>query len=102
MAIGAAIATRDRLAAARSVAISAPIEERSEAARTIWETYVERHVWIWDYDVPDLIEDAEALGRLLAAGDLGDVVEEVRTGIDSDSPQIQGNALRVLSRVNPD
>ena len=97
-----AVAERDPLAAARSVPVSAPADERRAAALSIWETYLELHVWIWDFGTPDLLQDANALGRLLDAGDLDDLIEEVRRGIDDESPQVQGNALRVLSRVNPD
>ena len=97
-----AIAERDPLAAARSVPVSAPAEERRAAALSIWQTYLELRVWIWDFGTPDLLQDANALGHLLEAGDLDDLVEEVKQGIDHESPQVQGNALRVLSRVNPD
>jgi energy-coupling factor transporter ATP-binding protein EcfA2 len=98
----AAVAERDRLGAARSVPASAPAVERREAARTIWETYVRLGVWIWNYGSPDLLQDANALAHLLQAGDLDDLLAEIRRQIDDPSPQVQGNALRVLSRVNPD
>lgn len=97
-----AVAERDPLAAARSVPVSAPADERRAAALSIWETYLELRVWIWGFGTPDLLQDANALGRLLEAGDLDDLVEEARRSIDHESPQVQGNALRVLSRVNPD
>jgi hypothetical protein len=96
------VAARDPLAAARSVPSTASLEERQAAARTIGQTYCQWGIWIWDYDVPDLIEDAEALGRLLRTDGLEAVVEEVRHGIEDSSAQTQGNAIRVLSRVNPE
>jgi energy-coupling factor transporter ATP-binding protein EcfA2 len=96
------VASRDPLAAARSVPATAPHGERESAARAIWGTYCEHKVWIWDYDVPELVEDAEALGRLLQTDALEGTVEQIRQGIDDASPQIQGNALRVLSRVKPE
>jgi energy-coupling factor transporter ATP-binding protein EcfA2 len=97
----AAVRERDPLAAARAVPASTSHDERRDAARLIWSTYCERKVWAWGYDSPDLLDDAEALGRLLRTEDMRDVVEEVRRGIDDESAQIQGNAVRVLSRVAP-
>lgn len=97
-----AIAERDPLQAARGVPSDAAEDERRAAAELIWRTYCEWRIWIWDYDAPDLIEDAEVLGRLLRTGGLEDVIADVRSGISNDSPQIQGNAIRVLSRVDPE
>jgi hypothetical protein len=93
----AAIRERDILQWARAVPETAPIEERREAALKIWRTYVEWRIWIWDYDRPDLIQDGRALARHLHAGALEDVIEEIRVGLDDESPQVQGNAIRVLS-----
>jgi len=103
----AAVRERDPLAAARGVSTSADDaladrDERRQAAEVIWSTYCERKVWIWDYEAPDLLEDSEALGRLLRAAGMEDMVEEVRRGIEDPSAQIQGNAIRVLSRVEPE
>lgn len=96
-----AVRERDPLQAARGVPAEADLAERAAAAELIWRTYCAWRIWIWDYDAPDLIEDAEVLGRLLLTEGLEDVIDEVRRGLDDPSPQIQGNSLRVLSRVNP-
>lgn len=96
-----AISQRDPLAAARSTPSTAPVEERKAAAETIWRTYFELKIWIWDYRVPDLLEDSEALGRLLQSEDLHGLHDEIQSSIDDSSPQVQGNAIRVLSRADP-
>lgn len=98
----AATAERDPLAAARAVPPTESLEERELASRMIWSTYCNIRVWIWDYETPDLIEDAEALARLLRTDGMADLVEEVRAGIEDASPRVQGNAIRVLSGVKPD
>jgi hypothetical protein len=98
----AAVGERDPVTAARSVPNAAPLAERRQAAQQIWETYRQWRIWIWDYDRPDLVEDAEALGRLLNGAGMGDEVQAVRAGLHDDSAQVQGNAVRVLSRVNPE
>jgi SIR2-like domain len=96
-----AVGDRDPLAAARATPESADLAEREAAARLLWETYLERQVWMWDYDVPGLAEDSEALGRLLRSGGLDELLTEVRRAGHQGTDQDQGNAIRVLSRVNP-
>jgi hypothetical protein len=93
-----AIKLRDELQWARTVPEDAPVAERREAAGLIWDTYVDWEIWIWDYQVPDLIQDATALGRHLRAGGLDELVQEIRRCIiEAESPQTRGNAVRVLS-----
>jgi energy-coupling factor transporter ATP-binding protein EcfA2 len=92
-----AVGERDPLAAARSVPSSAPVEQRRSAAETIWETYLGLRIWMWDFGRPELLNDAAALGRLLGAGELDDLIERLRADIDHESPEVQGNAIRVLS-----
>jgi len=96
-----AVRERDRLQAARGVSLDAAVEERRAAAELLWACYAEWRIWMWDYDAPDLIEDAEVLGRLLRGGSLDDLIEEIRTSIyENPSEQVQGNAIRVLSLAN--
>ena len=97
-----AIAGRDPLAAARSVPITAPARERRAAAGTIWERYVQLGIWMWDFGVRDLLNDAAALGRLLAAGEADDLIAEIKGRIDDDSPEVQGNAIRALGFAHAD
>ena len=97
-----AVAERDALAAARSVPASALAEERGEAARTIWETYLQLGIWMWKFETPELLNDAAALARLLAAGDQEEMVGTIRQAVEDESPEVQGNAIRVLSFADPD
>ena len=90
-----AVSARDPLAGARATPAGAGKGERENAALLIWRTYVAWRIWIWDYAEPALVDDAHCLARLLRT-DLPEVLEEVRQGIDDPSPQVQGNALRVL------
>jgi hypothetical protein len=93
----AAIHDHDPLAAARSVPDDAPLEERLEAARLIWDTYCERHIWIWDYRTPSLVEDADVLARLLRTEGLADLREQLLVAARESEGEIRGNAFRVLS-----
>ena len=93
----AALADRDPMHVARTTPSSAPPEVRRAAAGRLWRTYTEWEIWIYNYDVPRLINDAAAVARLIRAGGLDDLVAEIRAGIDHKSPQVHGNALRVLS-----
>jgi hypothetical protein len=97
-----AVRDRDPLAAARATPESADLAERQAAAKLLWQTYLERQLWMWDYDVPGLAEDSEALGRLLRTDGLDELLSEVREAVHNGTDQDQGNAIRVLSRVNPD
>ena len=97
-----AVRDRDPLAAARATPVSADLAERRAAARLLWDTYVDRQVWMWDYDVPGLAEDSEALGQLLRGEGMDDMLAEIRRAVNHGSAQDQGNAVRVLSRVNPE
>ncbi|MGN6869283.1 MAG: SIR2 family protein [Solirubrobacteraceae bacterium] len=97
-----AVSERDRLAGARATPATADLDERRAAAELLWQTYRERQVWMWDYRVPGLADDAEALGRLLRGDGLHDLRSEVRAVIDSGTAEDQGNAIRVLARVNPE
>jgi hypothetical protein len=94
-----AIKPRDPLQWARSVPSSAPLHERREAAELIWNTYLDWQIWIWDRDLPDVTDDATALTRHLRGGGLDDLIERIRSDLDHPSAQVQGNALRVLSRA---
>ena len=98
----AAIAERDKLAAARMVPLSAGVAERRDAALTLWRTYVQSRVWMHNFDAPRLLQDAEATGRLLRQGDLPDVVDEVLGGIHHASPQVRSNAIEVLADAKLD
>lgn len=97
-----AVGARDPLAAARATPGSAEPGERRAAARLLWGTYLERQVWMWDYDVPGLAEDSEAFGRLLRGEGVEEMLDVVRQALHHGSTQDQGNAIRVLSRVNPE
>lgn len=50
-----------------------------------------------DYGTPRLLQDSEAIGRLLRSGDLPDVVDEVLGGIHHESPQVRSNAIEALA-----
>jgi hypothetical protein len=93
---------RDELAAARCTPSSAESVERLNAAQVIWRTYCDFKVWIWEYGAPEILNSAESIGRLLRTDGMDEITAEVRAGIDDESPQVQGNAIRVLSLVNPD
>ena len=54
------------------------------------------------FGVPDLLNDAAALGRLLAAGEADDLIAEIKGRIDDDSPEVQGNAIRALGFAHAD
>src|SRR5215216_2415960 len=93
----AAIKSRDRLQWARGLPRDANLEERRAAAALIWDTYLDWKIWLWNYDLPALIQDAAALGRLLRTYGLGDIVDRVSEGLEHPSPQVQGNAIKALA-----
>jgi hypothetical protein len=95
-----ALTERDPLAAARAVPPDAPLDERRQAARLIWSTYVEWRVWIWGWsDMPTLMDDAVALARLLMTEGLGEERAEIMAAAESPVREIRGNAFRVLSLI---
>lgn len=94
-----AVAARDPLAAARSTPADATEDERAAAVDLLWNVYEEWGVWNWDRDVPDLVEDAEVLARLLRAESHGAQVAKLRRLIHEGDYVQQGNAIRVLARV---
>jgi hypothetical protein len=98
----AAIAGRDRLAAARMVPPTAEVAERREAARTLWGTYLESRVWMHNHEAPRLLQDAEAMGRLLRRGDMPDVVDDLLGAVHHPSPQVRSNAIEVLAYAELD
>jgi hypothetical protein len=73
----AAIRERDEMQWARTVPAE-PLEERREAAEWLWSRYVDWRVWIWNYELPDIVQDATALARHLRAGGLDDLVATIR------------------------
>ncbi|MFP5387842.1 MAG: NACHT domain-containing protein [Thermoleophilia bacterium] len=93
-----AIKPRDPLGWARAVPPGAEYPERREAALLLWQTYRRWKIWLWEREEPDVLQGVASLTRHLSAGDLGDVIEEIRRCLDDPSPQVQGNAVRVLSR----
>jgi hypothetical protein len=92
-----AVAQRDTVAAARTTPTSASHEEREAAARALWRRYVDWGVWMWDHDLPEIAEDARALGRLLAVGDLPELVDELKGAMRGSQLDALGNAIAVLS-----
>lgn len=96
----APIQERDPLLVAYATALSAPVELRAGAARRIWDHAVESGIWIWDYDLPEVVEGRRALGRLLAGGGLDELGDEIREAIDSPEMHLQGNAIRVLASAS--
>jgi hypothetical protein len=96
-----AVGRRDALAAVRSTPSDADSTERAAAVTLLWRAYQEWGVWIWDRSVPDLVEDAEVIARLLRQDPDGAQVAELRQVLrDGDEVQ-QGNAVRVLAGVAP-
>ena len=93
----APIQERDPLLVAHATPPDAPVELRAEAARTIWDHAVQSGVWIWDYDLPEVVEGRRALGRLLAAGGLDELGDEIKEAIHSPELHLQGNAIRILA-----
>lgn len=93
-----AIRDRDEMQWARTVP-DEPIEERREAAELLWSRYLDWRVWIWNYDLPDIIQDASALARHLRAGGLDDLVETIRKAFRDENARTRGNAIRVLSEA---
>jgi hypothetical protein len=92
-----AVADRDVIAAARTTPTSAPQAERQAAARALWDRYATWGVWMWDHDLPEIAEDARALGRLLASGDIPELVDELRAAMLVTQTDARGNAIAVLS-----
>jgi hypothetical protein len=98
-----ALAERDPLAAARIVPATADIEERRTAALTLWRHYVKRDVWLSSRASRQaLLNDGEAIGRLLAPGDLPDVIDHVLAGVHSSSPRTRSNVMEVLASAQLD
>ena len=94
-----AVRLRDPLAAARMIPTEASASERTEAANLIWNSYLSWRVWMFEYNDPDLVNDSDALVRLIRGGGLTDVVERIRDGLEDESPQVRVNALRVLAAL---
>jgi hypothetical protein len=95
----AAIRERDEMQWARTVPAE-PLEERREAAELLWSRYVDWRVWIWNYELPDIVQDATALARHLRAGGLDDLVATIRGAFHDQNPRTRGNAIRVLSEAH--
>jgi hypothetical protein len=93
----AAVADRDVIAAGRTTPTSAPQSERQAAARALWDRYATWGVWMWDHDLPEIAEDARALGRLLSSGDIPELVDELRAAMLGTETDARGNAIAVLS-----
>jgi hypothetical protein len=93
-----AIKPRDPLGWARAVPAGAGRSDRQDAALLLWRTYRKWKIWLWEREEPDLLQGVASLSRHLAAGDLPEVIEEIREGLDDSSAQVQGNAVRVLSQ----
>lgn len=93
-----AIKPRDPLGWARAVPPAAERSERREAALLLWRTYRDWKIWLWEREEADILQGVASLQRHLVAGDLDEGVEEIRQGLDDPSHQVQGNAVRVLSR----
>jgi hypothetical protein len=93
----AAVRQRDPMAAARTVPPTADVQERRDAAQVLWRAYVSSRVWMHYSGGARLLQDDEACGRLLTAGDLPDVVDEILGGIYNPSPQVRSNAIDVLA-----
>jgi SIR2-like domain len=92
-----ALGHRDELAAARAVPSDASPEERERAARLIWDTYVNWRIWISDYDRESITEDSRVLARLLTAGGLEGLQDQIRHSLDDGNRETIGNAIRVLA-----
>jgi SIR2-like domain len=97
-----AVAERDALQAARTVSSDAALEVREQAARLLWETYVEWRIWMWNRDLPDFADDARRLARLLRSPDLAGIADEVRVATGHESAQVRANAIEVLSLAGLD
>jgi hypothetical protein len=89
---------RDPLGWARAVPSGAGRPERREAAILLWRTYRDWKIWLWEREEPDLLQGVASLRRHLLPGDLEEIVGEIREALDDPSAQVQGNAVRVLSR----
>jgi hypothetical protein len=95
----AALRQRDALAAARTVPADAAAAERVDAARTIWSLYEKWRIWIWDWERPDLLEDALTLVRLLRTDGMEPLTAELRSALEHPSREVRGNAMHVLARL---
>ncbi len=96
-----ALAARDPRAAARATPRDAPVKERSAALRRLWDAAIDAQVWFWDHG-PGLIDDAEAMIRLVRGIPTGRVAKEMRRAVHAGTSQDQGNAIHILSRALPD
>jgi SIR2-like domain len=94
-----ALAERDPLASARAIPTDAPLEERLQAARFIWELYVEWRIWISDYRRMSIVEDESVLARLLRTDGLDELHNEIHTAISAGSRETVGNAITVLATL---
>jgi hypothetical protein len=96
-----AVAERDARAAARATPRDASVRERSAALQTLWKAATDAQVWVWDHG-PGLIDDAEAMVRLVRGLPGSGVVRAMRKAAHAGTSQDQGNAIRILSRALPD
>ncbi len=97
-----AVAGRDPLIAAAATPDDATPAEREDAARTLWDIYSERGVWMWDRRHSSLLDHCRALGRLLAHDPHGQVAADVRAALHRGTAQQQGNAITAWSHSHPD
>lgn len=94
-----ALADRDPLAAARTIPSDAPVAEREQAARLIWNLYAGWRIWISDYRRMTIVEDESVLARLLATDGLEDLHVEIRAAVSSEVRETIGNAIQVLATL---
>jgi hypothetical protein len=93
------IAKYDPALAARATPTTASSAHREKAIWTLWNTYVERKVWMERGFSSREGNDAGALDRLLATGAPDWFVDQVVAALSSPERTMRGNALQVLGAV---
>lgn len=96
----AEISAHDPLLVARKVRSDASVEEREQAARLLWDTYVSRRVWLERRSTTGgSISDGDALHRLVSSGLSADFHQVLLDSLHASERTERGNAIDLLASV---
>jgi hypothetical protein len=96
------VAAYDPMLAARATPNEATEAERHEAIGTMWNTYLQRRVWLTRGTSGDQTDDAGALRRLLAASAPDGFIRDLLDALNAADRTARANALLVLPAALPD
>lgn len=97
-----AVAEYDPALVARSISTTAESAERAAAVETLWQTYVDRRVWLErGVSSGNGSGDADALVRLVRAGSPDGFQAKVTDALTDDERTMRGNALEVVPYILP-